>query len=345
MTVHLCKLCRNNILNIYAMILHFLLILTVGALSVRAASIEIIQPRNDKPMLVDITCRWSNCGEMCPIGFVSVPRKGGKKDEMMWDHTQCKATGGVSQLCCPSNQCQPTCLWRGFANNGKCKPGCNGGEVEVWSTGFGCKSGHQSACCTTNTPSIEAYDNCRWEGDAPNCWSTLYPPAPACSSLYPQLVTYAIAGFGGETKCKQGMLHCISTSIRHSIQAIRKARARYGIATVLMQFSGKKAYCCRKIGVSITPPAFQECRWGTYWLGEMGKKACQAACPPNWLKLAVDPGRCGKEGGMEAYCCQGMIPKSEKVLDFTLALERYTPLILCGLRFTNTRQLHDCLRR
>jgi hypothetical protein len=186
------------------MIRRLLLVLVASALLASAASIQQIEPRNVDAMIVDITCRWSNCGEMCPIGFVSVPRKGGRKDEMVWDHTQCKATGGVSRLCCPSNQPQPTCLWREFENSGKCKPGCNGGEVEVWSIGFGCKSGHQSACCTTNTPSIEAYDNCRWVGTAPRCWSTPYPPSPQCSSNYPKPAIEALAGFGGETECKYG---------------------------------------------------------------------------------------------------------------------------------------------
>jgi hypothetical protein len=79
----------------------------------------------------------------------------------------------------------------------------------------------------------------------------------------------------------------------------------------------------------------------------MGDKACQAACPPNYLKLAVQPGECAGNGGKEAMCCQGVIPstipnlnptdpnsdpfdvkphkKSDKLLDFELALDRYTP--------------------
>jgi hypothetical protein len=75
----------------------------------------------------------------------------------------------------------------------------------------------------------------------------------------------------------------------------------------------------------------------------MGEKACQASCPLNHLKLAVQPGRCAAKGGMEAMCCQGIIPsqipylqkpspdpehkppkKSDKVLEFYMALDRYT---------------------
>jgi hypothetical protein len=183
-----------------------LFFLAVNASFASMVDTRTIRPRNIDAMIVDITCRWSNCGEICSIGFVLVPRKGGAKGEMMWDHSQCNGRG-ISRLCCPSNQPQPTCLWRGHNNNGKCKSGCHGGEVEIWSIGVGCKSGHQSACCTTNTPSIEAYDNCRWEGDAPNCWPTSWKPEPMCSSLYPHPAIEADAGFGGETQCKQGTLH------------------------------------------------------------------------------------------------------------------------------------------
>jgi chitinase len=173
-----------------------------------------LQPRNINAMTTDITCRWSNCNELCPIGFVSVPRKDGAKGEMMWDHTQCNGNG-LSRLCCPSNQPQPICTWRGHSNNGNYKPGCQGGEVEVWSIGVGCKSGHQSACCTTNTPSIEAYDNCRWEGTAPDCWSgSRYHPMEPCSKLYPNTAIETMAGFGGEASCSHGTLASVRFLLR-----------------------------------------------------------------------------------------------------------------------------------
>jgi chitinase len=208
------------------MIPHLFLILAVSALFANAASINKIQPRGVQSMIVEITCRWSNCGELCPIGFVSVPRKGGAKDEMMWDHTQCRKSGGVSRLCCPSNQPQPTCLWRGFSGNGKCKPGCKGGEVEIWNIGYGCKSSYQSACCTTNTPSIEASDNCRWEGDAPRCWRTGYRPEPQCGCKYPRVAIETVTGFGGEAQCKQGTLHGSFTSTRYSESRQTDAQSR-----------------------------------------------------------------------------------------------------------------------
>jgi hypothetical protein len=78
----------------------------------------------------------------------------------------------------------------------------------------------------------------------------------------------------------------------------------------------------------------------------MEDKACQAACPANHLKLAVRLGECAVRGGMEALCCQGAVPstipkyedpdsnpcdlpqkKSDKLLDFELALDRYTHLM------------------
>ena len=123
--------------------------------------------RNDDDMLTDRTCRWSNCGSNCPSGFSAVARSDGAPSEMMWDHTHCNGNGN-SVFCCSSNVQQPTCKWRGHKKSGKCDGACIAGEAEVWSLKYGCKSGHQSACCSS-TPSVAAYRDCRWEGDEPNC--------------------------------------------------------------------------------------------------------------------------------------------------------------------------------
>jgi hypothetical protein len=206
-TVLSSSLSRTNFSIMFAFL--FLLHLP-GGMFVRGVAVpEVLPPPNIDAMTTDITCRWSNCGEMCPVGFVSVPRKGGKKGEMMWDGSRCNGRG-LSRLCCPSNQPQPTCRWAGHSNSGHCTPGCAGAEVEVWSISVGCKSGHQSACCTTSTSSNQAYDNCRWEGTSPRCWGdSTYHPWEVCSADWPNTAIESKAGFGGEEECKAGMLQAL----------------------------------------------------------------------------------------------------------------------------------------
>jgi chitinase len=169
-----------------------------------------INSRNVHPMLADNTCRWTNCGENCSPGFVSIPRAGGARDEMMWDNTYCNGRG-VSRFCCPANAPQPSCTWRGHANSGKCTPGCRNGESEVWTLKAGCKSGHQSACCKTDTTSMEAYASCQWEGKAPRCWGDMvYPPLDPCrTTTFDHVAIQAIAGFGGADACSHGMFCCM----------------------------------------------------------------------------------------------------------------------------------------
>ncbi|KAF1912024.1 hypothetical protein BDU57DRAFT_523336 [Ampelomyces quisqualis] len=250
-------------------------------------------------MMKDITCRWSGCDEQCPIGFVSVPRQG-SKGEMMVDHTVC-GNNKISRLCCPSNQIQPTCQWRGISRSGNCKPGCPEGEVEVWSLRLGCNSGHQSACCTTSTPSTEAYDHCRWEGKAPDCWGTgAFQPAKPCSKDFPLKIVETKAGFGGQEECR----------------------------------TGRTSYCCRDLGVRFPPPAFQNCKWASEMQDLMVHHGvCDAACPPNFIKIAAHAGVCVSSGLQEAYCCQGVKPSdmpgyrpprlSAQAFEFAQALNRY----------------------
>jgi len=188
------------------------LLLLLAASHCLARSIEIpaeLKPRDIDAMIADRTCRWSNCGEQCSPGFVSVPRSGGAKDEMMWDDTQC-AGRDLARLCCPANAPQPTCTWRGHHNK-KCTGGCRDGEAEVWTTNKACKAGYQSACCTTNTPSVEAYSNCQWQGSAPKCWESFAQP-DKCDAHFPTLAVQSVIQFGGGHVCKQGT-HLITFKI------------------------------------------------------------------------------------------------------------------------------------
>ncbi|KAH3913912.1 hypothetical protein HBH56_095970 [Parastagonospora nodorum] len=187
-------------------ILLYILLISADLARCVAVPAELLT-RNDDAMTIERTCRWSNCDERCPVGFVVVPRtgKGARKDEVMGDALQCNGRGR-SIFCCPSSLPQPTCGWRGHHNSGGCTPGCNAGEAEVWSIAWGCKTGHQSACCTTNTPSIEAYNNCQWKG--PYFWcsgpSKEGPGKYLCNPEFPNVAVRSRVEFGGERACFYG---------------------------------------------------------------------------------------------------------------------------------------------
>lgn len=143
----------------------------------------------------DSYCRFTNCGETCPSGFTSIVR-GDKKSQLMLDSTECwPGSGDTQTLCCPTTTDVPTCQWRGFHNNGKCKGGCDDGEAEVGTNSAGCKSGYQSACCTT-TASTKPYSECSWTS---SCESD-----DTCPSGYSNLVVGSRDGWGGRSSCKNG---------------------------------------------------------------------------------------------------------------------------------------------
>lgn len=143
----------------------------------------------------DAYCRFTNCGETCPAGFTTVVR-GDKKSQLMLDGSQCWPGSGLTQtLCCPTSTDVPTCQWRGFHNNGKCKGGCNSGEAEVGTNSAGCKSGYQSACCTT-TSSTKPYSECAWTS---SCESD-----DTCPSGYSNFIVGSRAGWGGRKKSCSG---------------------------------------------------------------------------------------------------------------------------------------------
>ncbi|KAE8361527.1 glycoside hydrolase [Aspergillus caelatus] len=141
----------------------------------------------------DQYCRFINCGEVCPSGFTEVTRADKKKD-LMLDSSTCPSGKHQTQtLCCPTSTEVPTCQWRGFHNNGKCKGGCNSDEAEIGTVGAGCKSGYQSACCTI-TDSVRPWTKCKW---TESCHGDL-----TCPAGYPNFVVGSRDGWGGQKSCK-----------------------------------------------------------------------------------------------------------------------------------------------
>ncbi|KAH5383238.1 hypothetical protein HBI33_117070 [Parastagonospora nodorum] len=165
-------------------ILLYILLISADLARCVAVPAELLT-RNDDAMTIERTCRWSNCDERCPVGFVVVPRtgKGARKDEVMGDALQCNGRGR-SIFCCPSSLPQPTCGWRGHHNSGGCTPGCNAGEAEVW----------------------KAYSNCQWKG--PYFWcpgpSKEGPGKYLCNPEFPNVAVRSRVEFGGEPACFYG---------------------------------------------------------------------------------------------------------------------------------------------
>ncbi|KAL6229244.1 hypothetical protein BDW75DRAFT_249985 [Aspergillus navahoensis] len=137
-------------------------------------------------------CRFINCGDLCPSGYTTVYRDD-KKPELMLDSTHCPPGSKQTQtLCCPTASEVPTCRWRGFHNNGHCKPGCNDDEVEIGTVHKGCSKGYQSACCTV-TESTKPWTKCQW--------TTSCSKDQTCPSDFPTYITSSRQGFGGQSSC------------------------------------------------------------------------------------------------------------------------------------------------
>ena len=195
------------------------------------------------------TCKWSNCNEGCPTGYKNVPRDGTKL--MMTDETACL---GLSphQFCCPADEEQPTCLWRGFKNSGACSPGCKSDEAEVGTLTVGCSSKHQSACCTS-LPVVEAYADCKWVGSAGHCSKA--GGHADCPSDYPNFIVAASAGAGGEQICD----------------------------------TGAKSYCCKSPAPSQWTNCDWEKKATHYTKADI---VCETSCTDDSIRISMQKGDC-----------------------------------------------------
>ncbi|KAH7119486.1 putative class V chitinase [Dactylonectria estremocensis] len=227
-------------------------------------------------------CKWTNCGESCPSGWVRMMRKDkeARSDEYMVDGSHCSE--GVHELCCPAED-PPTCGWYQH-NNGKCDPTCPDGTVEVGSLKTHCNnSKYQAACCTTGKTSMELHDQCSWT-EAPMCMSG------SCSSGQDE-VALSPSGSGNAV--------CNVEIWNHP----------YGDGTVKIQ---ERKLCCEQEDNK----KWDDCQWyDNLGPGKDDDKYCRSGCPSDRVRVAMDA-YWNKDGNFEcargarAKCC---IPKHQSV--------------------------------
>ncbi|KAH7309113.1 hypothetical protein B0I35DRAFT_359977 [Stachybotrys elegans] len=226
-------------------------------------------------------CKWSNCGEGCPSGWVRMPRKdkGARKGEGMWDDSYCKS--GSRRLCCPAEGKVPTCGWYTH-RNGKCDPTCPSGTKEVGSLSKHCNNNkYQAACCTTGGESMKLYNQCSW-ADWPLCMTG------KCNN---DEVASSPSGSGG------ALCNVHSFNIRTRAFSVQERK-----------------YCCDNDDDNAK---WDDCKWyNNLGPGSQDDESfCRSGCPSDRVRVAMDKywnkdGRLGCARGARAKCC---IPKHQKL--------------------------------
>ncbi|KAF5985649.1 hypothetical protein FCOIX_2003 [Fusarium coicis] len=227
-------------------------------------------------------CRWSNCKEPCPKGWVHVGRldEHARKGELMHDETGCGGDGQHA-FCCPPNEEIPRCGWYGHGN-GACQKvtSCPSDMVEIGSNQIHCDNPPmvQTACCKTTSKSMKVYETCRWD-EYPDCDTD--PKCGDSDDSWP--IARSAAGSGG--------LQC-------------KARKNsLGHDTIGFQ---ERNYCCsQKPGLR-----FQDCK--TYrdvgpMIAGQPDEVCRSGCPSDRVRVAIDwpnPPCSDYDVGGQATCCK-----------------------------------------
>lgn len=228
-------------------------------------------------------CKWTNCGEMCPSGWVRMMRKDkeARGNEYMVDGSHCSE--GVHELCCPSDD-PPTCGWYQH-NNGKCDSTCPDGTVEVGSLQKHCNNKqYQAACCTTGKTSMELYDQCSWK-DSPMC---MYG---SCSGDEDEVVRSPNGS--GNSECN-----------------IEHLGRPYGDGKMKIQ---ERKMCCDQSDNE----KWDDCKWyNNLGPGKDDDRYCRSGCPSDRVRISMDKywnkddGSLGCSRGARARCC---IPKHQSV--------------------------------
>ncbi|KAJ4179366.1 hypothetical protein NW767_014633 [Fusarium falciforme] len=255
-------------------------------------------------------CKWTNCGQSCPSGWIHMLRKDDKarENEYMVDETGCFE--GVHQLCCPPEGDTPTCGWYTH-HNGKCKQKCPEGTFEIGSLNKHCRSNYQSACCSTGSSNTKLYDQCFWT-EGPKC--DKFACAPDLEK-----VASSSTGSGGAT--------CDARN--------------WGPETP--DTLQERKYCCEKKGEN---QRWGDCKW----YDNVGPGApesydsfCRSGCPNDRVRVAMDTFwntekgvGAGCLGGAKSKCClpkSATITKRESPHDSTLrdALAAFVQRPICEI--------------
>ncbi|KAL6354004.1 hypothetical protein LRP88_12635 [Fusarium phalaenopsidis] len=227
-------------------------------------------------------CRWTNCKESCPKGWVHVGRldKGARKNELMYDETGCGGDGS-HLFCCPPDQDIPQCGWYGHGN-GACKKStsCPSGMTEIGSNQMYCNHPPmvQTACCTTESESMKVYGECTW-GAYPECDSK-----PECPSGYHDTPVARSGSGSGGLECNN-----LKNALGADILGVQMRNYCCGTKQDL-QFTDCQIF--RNVGPMI--PGYPE---GT----------CRSNCPSDRVRVAIDWAFhvCSTyEVGGQATCCK-----------------------------------------
>jgi chitinase len=194
----------------------------------------------------------------------------------MLDGTACgNSKAGVRTFCCPtSDKPLPKCGWYTH-NNGKCKGDCPSDTFEVGSTNIACRSGFQTACCTTG-PGMDLYPKCKWQA-WPDC------SAGVCDlGIQSTILSHSMTGSGGSVCAKRQ-----ADDHRWGNDGDRQVRIN----------------CCDTSDPSET---FEDCEWYTnIGLPPGDKNFCTTGCPAGKVRVALeqDSMRCSSNRGAAVQCC------------------------------------------
>ncbi|KAF5227461.1 hypothetical protein FAUST_11765 [Fusarium austroamericanum] len=226
-------------------------------------------------------CKWTNCGESCPSGWIRMMRKDkeARKDEYMVDDSNCSS--GVHELCCPPDDGTPTCGWYQH-NNGGCEVSCPSGAIEIGSHSGNCNNNkYQAACCTTGSKSMELHDQCSWT-EAPMCMNGF------CSSGQNE-VALSPTGSGGAV-CN---METFSWGGGGKVQ--------------------ERKLCCNEKD----DKKWDDCQWyDNLGFGKDQEGWCRSGCPNDRVRVSMDKywnkdSAFGCRGGARSRCC---IPKYATII-------------------------------
>ncbi|GIC89051.1 uncharacterized protein Aud_005452 [Aspergillus udagawae] len=234
--------------------------------------------QNDTITIKHDQCKWTNCGEGCPPGWVTVSRSDKDRHhdgEIMLDDGGCLVEKQFHVLCCPPDQEVPTCGWYTF-NNGRCVGKCPDGMTEIGGTNRGCtgvNGNYQAACCTTGTKNMALHQKCEWG-------ASFLCDRYTCPAQNPNILALSCNGNGGSA---------CGGDWRTNRNEERK-------------------YCCDSGDDNMK---WDDCTWEDHYsatgliLVPAGTRSyCASNCPADKVRVAMEHyNTCSRKTGSRAKCC------------------------------------------